>query len=508
MTDPADNPGVRVETLSKIALGITIVLLGARMLLAQEIGFGDAEALYAVYALFDQATYVDHPGLVGWLGSWLAEDGGVPHPVTVHRFTAVAASTLPWLGGLAARGAGASWRGVLISVIALLVVPELAVGLFAFTPDLPLFAGWMGALGCAAFALRQPPTSSKAFGATVAAGLCTGFACASKVSGVLLAIALVATWLSRPARPRLKTLAPYAALAAGVLVTLPMIVRETKLGWPMLQHRLVHSQIDFGPSLRNLGGLIGGQLLYLTPVVAIVVVMIAIDLVKRADKDIVDRMLVLACLIPFVALAVLTISSRVAEPHWIAPAYLSLALHLARRIDGSPRLLTRRMAIAAASTAMAGVALVFALVKFPILPKLMGKAYDPKYDIVTDLYAWQSGGKLVESALRNVRDNGVEDVTVVGPHWVICAQVQAHLGATARVGCESPQGDDFQRLHPESSWRDDAVLLYVTDDRFPVDVAQRFPNRAVQGVQRVGVRRGGVLLRSIRVVQLGRMGSG
>ncbi len=494
-----------IDTLAKSAVAISVLLVAARIVLSEGIGFGDAEALYASYALFGQATYLDHPGLIGWLGSLLASDRGTPDPVTTHRFTSIAATAIPWLGGLAARCAGASYKGVLVSVIAIAIVPEVAVGLFAFTPDLPLAAAWLGALGFAALALRSAPTSIRCFGATLGAGLCTGIACASKVSGILLAIALVATWLSRPARDRLRTTAPYAAVLIGFLTTLPMLHHEASLGWPMLHHRLLHTQAGFGPSLRNLGALIGGQLLYLTPFVAFAIVLIAIDLTRRVQDDLVDRLLFNATLPPFAALAMLTILSRVAEPHWVAPAYLGLALHLARTTDRSP--VSRKLAIASVATSLLAIALVFVVVRFPVLPKLFRESYEPKYDLVNDLYAWRTGAPLVEQALRQVRDAGVEEVTIVGPHWIVCAQVQAALGRTARVGCETPEGDDFQRILPRSAWERDTVLLYVTDDRFPVDLPARFPDRTVTGVSRSSVRRGGTEVRTIRVIQLGRMGT-
>jgi len=496
------------SALARMALAISIILLGARILLAETVGFGDAEALYAVYTLFDQATYLDHPGLVGWLGSLFVGEHGTPEPVTIHRFTAVAATTIPWLGGLAARGAGASWRGVLLAVIALLVVPEVAIGLFAFTPDLPLAATWLGALGLAAWALRAPPDSTRAFGATLGAGVCAGLACASKVSGVLLAAALVATWTSRPVRPRLRTMAPYAAVLAGALAVSPMFLREMRLGSPMLQHRLIHTQAGFGPSLTNLGALIGGQILYLTPVVTVVVVLLATDLVQRAKSDPVDRLLLLSTVVPFVVLSLLTILSRVAEPHWVAPAYLGLAVHLARRADAPPAVAGRKLLIAAMATALSAIALVFAIVRFPILPDVLGRHYEPKYDLANDLYAWPSAKPLLVGSLERLKSDGVKEISFVGPHWIVCAQIQAIVGHRARVGCETPEGDDFQVVHPRSQWEDDTILIYVTDDRFPVDVTKRFPNRAVQGVNRVGVRRGGVLVRTIRLVQLGRMGSG
>jgi hypothetical protein len=393
----------------------------------------------------------------------------------------------------------------MLTVIALAIVPEFAIGLFAFSPDLPLGVFWLGALGLACLALKTPPSSTKGFAATLGAGLCTGLACASKASGILLAAALIATWLAPQIRNRFKTFAPYAAILLGLLVTLPMMMREASLGWPMLHHRFMHTQIGFGPSLRNLGGLLGGQLLYLTPVIAFVVVKLAIDLARSDRNDPIDRLLFNATIPPFAVLATLTILSRVAEPHWVAPAYLGLALHLARR----PRaLLSRKVAFASVTTSLIAIALVFVVVRFPILPRTLGKVYEPKYDLVNDLFAWQPGAELVQQSLLQLHHDDFDPPTVVGPHWIICAQVQAALGRKFKVGCETPEGDDFQQLYPRSRWEQDSVLLYVTDDRFDIDLAERFPNRMVQGVNRVGVRRGGVLVRTIRVIQLGIQGVG
>ena len=505
MQSTSNSSSTAVSTLFRIAIFVSISLVAARIALSEVVGFGDAEALYVSYGLFGQATYLDHPGLIGWIASLLAGPNGVAEPVTVHRVTSLVATLVPWLGGVAAKCAGASNKGALATVVSIAIVPEIAIGLFAFTPDLPLAVAWIGALAMAALAIRSAPGSSMCLGATLGAGLCVGVACASKASGVLLAAALLATWLSASMRDRWRTIAPYASMLVGAVVTYPMVHREVLLGWPMLSHRLLHTQAGFGPSLRNLGGLIGGQLVYLTPLVAIAVVIIAIDLCRRASDDPVDRLLFNATVPPFVALAVLTVLSRVAEPHWVAPAYLGLALYLGRAVDRIR--ISRRMVIATISTSLAAIAIVFVVVRYPVLPKILGGYYEARYDLVNDLYVWESGAQLIRGQVSTFENGGNEEVTIVGPHWVVCAQVQVLLGKSVRVGCETPEGDDFQGVNPRERWSRDGVLLYVTDDRFPVELSSKFPDRAVVGVSKTSVRRGGVAVRNIKVSTLTRHAS-
>lgn len=508
MTDASHSPGQwPLERLTKAALALSLILFFARMSVASAIGFSDDEALYATYALYRQASYVDHPGLMGWLGALLAGADGVPSSLVAHRFTAVAATTIPWLAGLVVRAAGGSWRGVLSTVIALLIVPLWAVGLFGFTPEVPLAFFWLAAAALAALAIRAEPKSARAFGATVGAGLATGLACMTKVSGLALAAALLLAWWSRPLRGRWRTTAPYAALLVGALPAVPLLMREESLGFPLLRHHLLHNELSVGLALRNLGVLLGGQLVYLVVFGVVAAVLLAVDLGRHARRDPVARMLVCTSYLPFAALAVLVVLSRQAQPHWLAPAYLSLAVYLGLRLDSAPSPVPVRLKWATAISSMVAVALVFALVRFPVAAPLLGTKYKPKLDPTNDLYVWRPGVMLVNEALNDARDAGVQDPVLVGAHWSVCAQLQAAFGTGQRVGCYS-EGDDFHAFFPRAQWSRAPALLYVTDDRFPEDYQKRFPDRAVQSVQRLGIRRGGALVRTIRVLRLGRAGAG
>jgi hypothetical protein len=138
---------------------ISAALLVVRFHASACIGFGDAEALYASYALHPQPAYVDHPGLVGALARAIG-GGTAPSPQAAHVVTSLVASLVPWAMAVACRACGAPWRRSFAAAVVVAVTPQVAVGLFAMTPDLLLALAWIGAIGFAALALRSPTGSA------------------------------------------------------------------------------------------------------------------------------------------------------------------------------------------------------------------------------------------------------------------------------------------------------------------------------------------------------------
>jgi hypothetical protein len=484
----------------RLALFTTAVLFLLRTSLASKVGFGDAEALYACYALHPQPAYLDHPALIGDIAR-LVGGGGAPSPGAAHRFTAFAATALPWLGVLAARAAGASWTGALRTFFALALVPEMSIGLFALTPDLPLAAAWLGALGCAALALRSEPSSRKALAGTVLAGLFSGLAVQAKASGALILFALAAAFLTRAGRRHLRAVGPFAGLGVALVLVSPLVAWESRRGYPLLVHRFVATQASAGFSLRNAGALVGGQLLYVTPPFLWAAFRSLRDAYDDRE-DPVSNLLWLAAVVPAVPLAALCLWSRVAEPHWLAPAYLSAAL-AASRTSAIGRTLSRASVI----TGFAALLLAWVCVATPVVPKLAGTRYVPRYDLVNDLYAWQVGLPVLENQIDVARSQSRQPV-VVGPHWVICAQVHAGLGLETPVGCRTPIGDDFATWYPETEWAKNPTVFFVTDDRFDVDPRRALPDRDVVSVDAARVYRGGRVVRVIRIFRLDRAAVG
>ena len=109
------------------ALLASTLLLAVRLYAAFHVGFGDAEALYACYALHPQSVYLDHPGLIGVIARILG-GGFAPSPLATHVATALLATAAPWIAALAARASGASPNASVVTALALMLAPEISIG--------------------------------------------------------------------------------------------------------------------------------------------------------------------------------------------------------------------------------------------------------------------------------------------------------------------------------------------------------------------------------------------
>jgi hypothetical protein len=498
MTPPAPTPARDARSALLALSAVSLALLAVRLYAATRVGYGDSEALYASYALHPQPAYLDHPGLVGALARLIGA-GTAPSPLAAHVVTAIVATAFPWLLALACRACGAGVARSLLVALVVALTPEMAVGLFALTPDMLLACTWTASLALAACALRAAPGSGRAAMGFAAAGLLAGVATASKVTGACLLLALGITFASRRSGPHRRSIAPWVGLAAGALVVAPVVLFEARTGWPMLRHRLVETQVDAGVSLRNVGALLGGQLLYVSPLVLALVALAARALARASTRDAVWGLLVAACVVPVAALVPLCLWSRVAEPHWLAPPLLALAIAAARY----PFAVTRRLYVAACGLAAAMVVAVHAWVLVPGAPGLAPAFYDARVDISNELYGWPAAVAAVREEAAAAWTPGSEhgDVVVAGPHWVICAQLDAALRGALPVGCDTPARDDFDAWLPRSRWHEADVVVWVDDGRFgPPSLPGHVPYRS----RRTTVVRAGRVVRTFTITVFAR----
>ena len=479
-----------------------------RLLGALPLGLGDAEALYAVYAQQLQGGYLDHPPLIGWLDAavlalWSS-------PLALRALALGLFSLSAWLLFRLARelfGEAAAW----VAVVLLCVVPVFHLGGLAAAPDAPLAPLWLGTLWVAWRAWRRVREGEPSWGWVVsraaAAGGLLGAAFLGKYSALALAPVLVVAVWPLPWAKRLGALAIGAA--AALLVASPVLAWNLAHDFASVRHRLWWSQPETGLSLRNLGALVGGQLGYLSPVVAVLLGWAVVRgwrlAAGRAARAPVSpeqpgdgagvgrtsalRFCLVGTLVPFALLASVCLWSRVAEPHWPLPAYFAL-LPLAGALVEAGARGARRLYRWAIGVAAAFDVLAYVVVLTPVLPAVVPEPlYVAKYDIVNELYGWDE----VAAAVRRRLPAGG---AVVGGHYTMCAQLAWNLrGLGVAVGCRTPTPSDFDYRAPPRERLESSAVLFVSDERYPERPALAGGVAAPEPAESVEVRRGGTTVR-------------
>lgn len=460
-------------------VALTCLFACARVYATYRLGFGDAEALYATYALHPQVMYLDHPGLIGVVARWLG-DGAAPSPYAAHAFTSIVATATPWIAVLAARGLGAMPANAPLAGLALIAAPEISIGLFGLTPDVLLAPMWLASLGLAGLGLRLDERDPRSIACLVASLGLAGISTSAKMPGLLLTAGLAIAFVR--ARPR--SVGTWLGVLLAAITLSPLVRAELSSGVLMLRHRFVSTQSDAGLSLRNVGATIGGQLLYVSPVVAV-----AACVVLRWLRP--GGLLFVVSVVTGVPLALLCLWSKVAEPHWLAPLWLAPALAFA--VD--PTCLSPRWQRWALGSGVALSTLVHLFVLTDLFPRLSGSGYDGRYDLANDMRTWDAALPAVRAvrAVEALRDGAPPPL--VAPHWIIAAQLAA--GLNDRQVSTTEAHDDFQRWLPRDAWRDGEAIVWVTDDRFttpsPSDLRVRTTSLAVP------IERGGRVVRTIRI---------
>ncbi len=488
-----------VEPAVFLLLLATLALFLVRLYAARVVGFGDSEALYATYAKYPQPAYLDHPGLVGVLASSLG-GGGIPSPAAAHVATAALATAFPWFVVVVARQLGANMRPAAIAGLVVAATPEIGVGLFAMTPDLLLSYSWLAFLGLCAAALESDPKSGRAAALFLATGVVAGVAATAKVTGGLLLPAMaIVVWFQGKHR---RSPWPWLGIAAGLVPVARVVLYEARQGWPMVRHRLVDTQHAAGFSLRNVGALLGGQLLYLSPIIAVLAVLAARDLVRSRRAA---PLLFWTFALPIVPLVVLCLWSRVAEPHWLAPPLLSLPLFAATE----PERWSRKLVGWGTALGLALIAAVHAWILSPSLLRYAPASYDASVDISNELYGWPDATRAIDDLLAEAQaESGAKQGTwIVGPNWMTCAQLQAGM-RSAQVGCAT--GDrrtDFDDwAPPNKTWKRADLVVFVETKDTPLPDSLRAYH--VARTERVSVVRGGRIVRTFRISLLEKLATG
>jgi len=439
-------------------------------------GLGDTEAYYTAWAMDLQWGYHDHPGGVAWAIALVRLV--LPGLWATRGMAALAlAGTLTALAAFWRRQAGAS--GAIWGVILFAAIPIFGTGGLLAAPDAPLAVGWAVALLAVDRGLRAPGRSVVWW---LVAGLACAWMLASKwIGGILMAsLAAEIVWHHRGAWAGWRRGA--AVFAMGLCGLGPTVAFEGAHDASGLRYHLLerHSGVAFAPE--NWLTFVGGQLLVLSPVLA---VLIAVGVAKRVGSARGEGLEVWRVgLMAWVPLAAMCVFTREAEPHWAVMAYLpllgSLGLWAAAR---APRVLRAGVLLGVVVQTVLWLHLAT-----PLFMPFVSDGYEPRYDLANDLRGWR---ELAPTLRRELASGRVD--RVVGYHYTVCGQLVAALDDLDAVVCASRRRDAFDFLRGGASGRPEegSDLLYVRDNRYDEPGPQRLRCDAWDAERWSEVRRAG-----------------
>ena len=398
---------------------------------------------------------------------------GATHPEQHASVTAFASPAVPWLLALAARAAGATWRASLVAAIAVAAAPEVAVGLFAMTPDLPLAFAWTAALGLAAAGLRADPPSGRAAAALLFAGMLAGSRARRRFRARSSRVGLVVTYAAGAGARARADPWPWAGLLLGALVASPIAAYEALSG---SRSFAIASSIRRrgGLSLRNVGsGLWVGQLVYVSPVLLVAAGLVASrSLRARRDDDAVHAAPLSRRLQspspPWSCFVVVEPRGRAPLAGSCPPRAADLRRARGLRWSRVSIVLFRRERVSL-------IAGVYAWVLVLLLPALPASA-NPRLDIANELVGWprQStpcAGSWTKCARRTPRGSGRRRTVLDG---LRPAPRGARQGGPRGGTSRPPQR--LRRWLPRDNWRD-AESRVRHRQALPGRSRSTFPNR-------------------------------
>ncbi|HTF56786.1 MAG TPA: glycosyltransferase family 39 protein, partial [Planctomycetota bacterium] len=222
------------------------------------------EAYYWEYAQHPSLSYLDHPGMIGWM-IWLSTALFGDGMLGMRVIPILAGGGAIWMAFLAGRRLYGETAGRLAALLVGVLPMTFEFGARA-TPDAPLLLFWMGTIWALSRAL-----SEESHGGWILAGVFLGLAMLSKYHAFFIPLGMAGFLLFSPEHRRwLRRREPWCGLLVAVALFTPVIVWNATHEWRSLAYQLVgRFAEDHGQTAKHLREFWRDQLLLATPVVGI-----------------------------------------------------------------------------------------------------------------------------------------------------------------------------------------------------------------------------------------------
>ena len=317
-----------------------------RMAVMGRTGLGDSESYYWTWSQNLAMSYFDHPPMVAWLIRLFTDIGG-DNSFMVRLPSVLLFILMGWLFHRISMEMFDDARVAFYSILTFNLVPVFGIGAMQMVPDIPSAVCYL------AYALvlhrllvaGGPGRQWYLLGAIMGVGLLGKYFAILLVPSVIILVASVPEYRRWFARPQ-----PYMMALIALLLFSPVLIWNFSNDWPSFRFHLVERHGSAGFSIKNLEHLVGGQLLYVTPLYLCGFLWAVWNAARRAFKG--DRNY--ATLAAFSAPTILFFYVACAwtndsEPHWPAFGYLTAIIAMSalglEKWDNATRKTARRVKV-------------------------------------------------------------------------------------------------------------------------------------------------------------------
>ncbi|MBF0169753.1 MAG: glycosyltransferase family 39 protein [Nitrospinae bacterium] len=468
-----------------------------RLLVMGQTGLGDSESYYWAWSQRFDLSYYDHPPLVAWLIRLFTDLGGD----TSFWVRFPSALLFVVMGLLFYRLSVELFDDRRVAFYAILtfnIVPMFGIGALQMVPDIPSAVCYLLYVLLLWRVLNGGPTWLwPVMGAVIGIGMLGKYFAVLLIPSTLILVAAIPEY-----RFWFRRIEPYLMAPVGLLFFSPVFFWNFANDWPSFRFHLTDRHHGAAFEYRNFEQLIGGQLLYMSPVILVLLLMAVWSGFRKAREG--DRRY--ALLVSFSAPTLLFFYvvcawTNESEPHWPAFGYLTAMIMLpALGLDAwrtmAPGAFMRRVRAYQIGVGFAGLMFVafYIHVFYPILP------IKPKYDLVNELYGWDAVGVALLEEQGRLEADGVPHEKIFGlaHHWVLCAQMLFATGDRLPVSCMNQKVDQFDFWDDEKSLIGKTALV-VTDLRFEETPDQLYRFATSRKLREIPLVRGGEEVRRFTI---------
>lgn len=469
-----------------------VAILGAltilRLALAGAAGLGDSEAYYWSWSRHLAPSYFDHPGMAAWM---------------IRLTTAIGADTSFWvrLGPILLFNGTAAFVYLLgsdmfgpkagfLGLVVICLTPVFAIGGISASPDTPLGFFWAAFLWVFWRAL-----SGDRKGLAYLCGALLGLAFLSKYFAALLGFSAALTILAASNRRWLTRKETWLALLISLAVLFPILYFNFQTDFASFRfHAGRHGGL--GVTGRTLGQLVGGELLYVSPLLLAGYLWSLWTAWKmRHERRWRFVFFMSAPTLVFFYLAGLL--SREFEPHWPAMGYLPLAAGLGQMVSvrwdaRKGRALFRALVWIGTAIPLLMIVGLHVHLASPVFMRMIPEEkYEPRYDLANELLGWDLTGRGVAEEYARM---GSENIFVISYHYTMCSQLDFALRGGLPLRCPNDRADQFDFMGM-GEMPEGADAVFVNDNRYRLAPEKLYSFDRVEKAGEVEIERGGRVVR-------------